>query len=130
MSAFIKENGLDFVYHLGLVPFEDLRALYKRARLLVNPSLFESSSLPILEAAASGTPVIASDIPPNIEMGMKLKLNLFEALNYKELADIILTLWKDESLSKEQSGYNSEHISLYSWDNVALYYLSFLQTVI
>ena len=96
----------------------------------MNPSLFESSSLPILEAAASGMPVIASDIPPNIEMGQKLKLNLFEALNYNDLANIILTLWKDDALTKEQSVYNSEHISKYSWDNVALQYLSFIQKII
>jgi len=130
ISNYIKENGLDFVYNLGLIPVEDLSALYKKAKFLVNPSLFESSSLPILEAAASGTPVIASDIPPNIEMGKNLKLNLFKALNYTELAELIFSVWKDQTLIKEQSKFNSEHISIYSWDNVATQYLSFMKSVI
>jgi glycosyltransferase involved in cell wall biosynthesis len=130
ISKYLTENGLDFVYQLGLVPFDDLRALYKKARFLVNPSLFESSSLPILEAAASGTAVIASDIPPNIEMGKKLKLNLYEALNFKELADLIFTLWKDDAQIKEQARLNSENISIYSWNNVAKQYLQFMQSVV
>jgi len=130
MSAYIKENNLDFIYYLGLVPKNDLMALYQKAKYLVNPSLFESSSLPILEAAASGTPVIASDIPPNLELGKKLNLNLFEALNHKELARIIYSLWNDQSLRVKQSEYNSENISVYSWKNVAKQYLSFMQSII
>lgn len=127
---YIRENKLDFVYHLEHVPFEDLRALFTQAKFLVNPSLFESSSLPILESAASGTPIIASNIPPNLEMGTKLKLNLFEATNYGELAEMIISLWNDKTLISDQSHYNSEHVSIYSWDNVAKQYLSFIKNII
>ena len=130
ISTYITENKLDFVYNLGLVPFDDLRALYKKTRFLVNPSLFESSSLPILEAAASGTAILASNIPPNIEMGKNLKLNLFEVLDYRKLAEIIIALWNDDTQLKEQTRYNSEHISIYSWDNIAKQYLSFMRKII
>lgn len=50
-----------FVEHVGLVPFDELRALYQRARLLVFPSLYEGFGLPPLEAMASGCPVAASN---------------------------------------------------------------------
>ncbi|MGH9442170.1 MAG: glycosyltransferase family 4 protein [Thermoanaerobaculia bacterium] len=48
---------------LGVVPGEDLPALYAGALLFLSPTLEEGFGLPALEAMASGTPVIASAIP-------------------------------------------------------------------
>jgi glycosyltransferase involved in cell wall biosynthesis len=127
---YIKENKLDFVYHLDFVPIEDLRALYKQAKFLVSPTLFEASGLPILEAAASGTPIIASNISPVLELANNLKLNLFEATDYKELADLIFSCWKDKDLIAIQSQYNLEQIYYYSWANVAGKYLASMEKFI
>jgi glycosyltransferase involved in cell wall biosynthesis len=54
----------NFVFHPAL-PFNDpsLVGLYQHARCLLQPSLYESFALPILEAIACGTPVVAADIP-------------------------------------------------------------------
>ncbi|WP_232318957.1 MULTISPECIES: glycosyltransferase family 4 protein [unclassified Rhodococcus (in: high G+C Gram-positive bacteria)] len=46
----------------GRLPFNSLRALVAQADLLVMPSLFEGAGLPPLEAMASRTAVLASDI--------------------------------------------------------------------
>src|SRR6185369_2008713 len=45
---------------LGAVSEQQLRTLYAGASALVYPSLYEGFGLPLLEAMASGTPVIAS----------------------------------------------------------------------
>ncbi len=50
------------VRFLGFVPFETLRVFYELASAFVFPSLYEGFGLPPLEAMASGTPVIASEI--------------------------------------------------------------------
>lgn len=48
--------------YLAFVPQADLPMLYAGARLFAYPSLYEGFGLPVLEAMASGTPVVASRI--------------------------------------------------------------------
>ena len=51
----------------GPLPQPLMPALYRRADLLVFPSIKEGFGLAVLEAMASGTPVVTSNIPPFTE---------------------------------------------------------------
>ena len=52
-----------WVRELGYVDDASLAELYRRATLLVCPSLYEGFGLPVIEGLAAGLPVICSDIP-------------------------------------------------------------------
>jgi len=120
--SFINDNNMDYVKYLGKVSFEELIALYQNAYCLVTAVLYESSSLPILEAAASGLPVIASNTPPNKEMSNVLQLNLFKSNNLNDLTSILYKFWNNEL--EDQINYNLKMINRYSWNNIAKKYIS------
>jgi glycosyltransferase involved in cell wall biosynthesis len=61
-------NVKDAIRFTGYVPFDDLPALYTLAEMFVFPSLYEGFGLPVIEAMASGTPVITGPVPALAEV--------------------------------------------------------------
>jgi glycosyltransferase involved in cell wall biosynthesis len=59
----LAQDNADRVQLFGQLEFAVLRALVASADLLVMPSLYEGAGLPPLEAMASNTAVLSSDIP-------------------------------------------------------------------
>ena len=61
----LRELGADL---RGYVEKDELARLYRRAACLVVPSRYEGFGLPLLEALASGTPVVATPEPALVEV--------------------------------------------------------------
>ena len=65
---------IDGVESLGFVPEDELVNLYSSAHAVIYPTRADTFGLVILEALASGTPVVASDIPSHRLPGLPLLL--------------------------------------------------------
>ena len=126
---FVAEQSMSYVRYLGRVPFGDLVGLYQSASFLISPGLYESNSLPVLEAAAAGTPIIASAIPPNQELASTMHLNLFDPYNEDELSHLIFRLWQDNEIGARQAAHNRAAVCQYSWENAALKYLELFSRI-
>jgi glycosyltransferase involved in cell wall biosynthesis len=127
---FMADQSMAYVHYLGKVPSEDMIGLYQKAAYMITATLHESSSLPVLEAAAAGTPIIASRIPPLEELAQVLLLNLFDPLDVEGLARLVFSLWNDEKTASVQAAFNRTRITYYSWENTARKYLQFFERVL
>jgi glycosyltransferase involved in cell wall biosynthesis len=66
----VSRLGLE--HHITVLPFLERRvlaAVYRRAAVVLQPSDREGFGLPVAEAMACGTPVVASDLKPLREVG-------------------------------------------------------------
>lgn len=88
------------VMYLGYVGSEELVALYRLARALVLPTLFESISIPIWEAFFQGCPVLASNVCALPEQVGNAGL-LFDPKDPLDIAEKISKIIKDDALREE-----------------------------
>jgi glycosyltransferase involved in cell wall biosynthesis len=107
------------VRFVGFVPSEDLPALYSGAIALAFPSLYEGFGLPILEAFASGCPVLTSNRNAMAEVAGKAAL----LVNPEEVTDIATGLKKlsaEDKLRNSLTERGFERVKGFSWEKTAL----------
>jgi len=108
----------DRVRLLGSVSSADAAALYAGADLFVFPSRHEGFGIPVLEAMAQGTAVVASDIPVLREVGGDAAC--FVPLDEPDaLADAMRSLLHDAAAREALVARGLDHVQAYSWDRCA-----------
>jgi glycosyltransferase involved in cell wall biosynthesis len=118
----LRDELGDQVHEIGYVAEADLPALYRGAHFFVFPSLAEGFGLPLLEAMASGTQVLCSELPVFREIGGNLPV-FFEAGNETDLAAKIDDLWR-----RDRDGGREEriaHARTFTWQESASRHLDF-----
>lgn len=102
------------IRHLGKIPNEKMVAIYHASDALVFPSLYEGFPFPIVEAMASGTPVITSTASslPETAGGAAL---LADPHDYPALATAIRRLRDEPNLRADRIAAGFERVRDLTW---------------
>jgi glycosyltransferase involved in cell wall biosynthesis len=112
------------VFH-GQANPEAVPLYYRSADFCVFPSRRDSAGLTLLEAMASGTPVIASNRGGTPEIITQGKNGiLFEPDDANALPEAMLSLSQDTDLKKKLSSNALKTAANYSWEKIAEKYIS------
>jgi glycosyltransferase involved in cell wall biosynthesis len=110
----VRDENLTNVTLLGSLQAEELRSQYRRADIFLFPSKWEGSPKVILEAAASGLPVIARlDYQP--ETVIDGRTGFLEATN-EGLLQKLDVLLADRELRERMGQQGREHSLKFDWD--------------
>ena len=120
------QNNVSF---LGFVGDKELLKYYASSDIFILPSVSEGFGQVLLEAMASGTPVICADVPPMSEIVGDGGLT-FKADDSKDLAQKIIYLLKNrEELARLKE--NALKIAMtYKWSEIAKCYNNYLKNII
>jgi glycosyltransferase involved in cell wall biosynthesis len=119
LCAMAAESGTpEAVVLLGSVEDARIHALYRGALALVYPSLYEGFGLPLIEAMASGTPVLASHEAsmPEVLGGAGLLLDPRDVSAWR---DTIVRLVNDHALREDLRARGLARAATFTWQRTA-----------
>ncbi len=124
LKGYVTKHNLNSKIHfLGFIPREELLSLWKKARLYVNPSLYEGFGMTSVEAVLLGVPTLLSNLPVNREVTQDLCYYFDNYKNADLLASQILNILKapininelKENQKKLANRYDYKRISALYW---------------
>ena len=104
-----------YVRFLGYLPEETLAVMYRLAGVFVFPSLYEGFGLPPLEAMASGTPVVTSNLSSLPEVAGDAAL-LVDPYDPTAIADGIELVLTDADLRRDLRRRGLARARQFSWE--------------
>jgi len=110
------------------VPDLHLVEFYNRAEIFIYPSLYEGFGLPILEAMACGTPVIASKVSSMPEVGGPAVL-LADPSDPGDFVSQALRLLEDRDLRRKVVDAGLQHARQFTWAATACATLAVYRSV-
>lgn len=115
----VRRLGLeDDIVFPGHVADNDLPALYRGAEVLVFPSLFEGFGMPVLEAMASGCPVVTSNVTSLPEVAGDAAV-LVDPTRTEDIANGIHSVLRDGGFRNQLIERGLIRASHYTWARTA-----------
>jgi len=106
------------VIFTGYVVGDELVPLFKNADFFVMPSLYEGFGTTVLEAFATGTPAIASNVSSVPEIAGDAAM-LVDPRNVQEIADAMLKVARDDKLRDDMRQKGFRQLEKFNWQKAA-----------
>ena len=132
LQSLAQELGIeDRVFFLGWQAREQILESYRQANLFLFPSRHEGMPNAILEAMASGLPVIATCIAGNEELVVEGETGfLVPPEDVEALQDALKKILSDPALRQQMGGASRRRVEAnYSWESTAQQYALYLEKV-
>jgi glycosyltransferase involved in cell wall biosynthesis len=114
-ARLVKELGVEeMVVELGAIPYRQLHHLYHRCHIYITPAYTETFAHPLVEAMASGLPVVASNIPVHCEICGDAA-TYFERFSPEALAKCVTEIVWSPHLAQQMSAAGQERSRHFSW---------------
>lgn len=118
-SQLLSENASNNnIIFTGFKSGNDLANLYSHAGVFVLPSSHEGLPIALLEALSFGLPVVASNIPANLEVGLPEE-QYFELGDSEDLAEKIRSMATRSADHEFREKTSAAVIEKYDWDLIA-----------
>lgn len=115
----VKDLGIEKdVKFLGYIEGDDLKKLFKGSELFVMPSLYEGFGVTVLEAMASRTPCLVSDLKTLREISSDAA-EFFDPFSVEELAEKMEKIVGDEEKKERMINDGFVQSRNFSWDKCA-----------
>jgi glycosyltransferase involved in cell wall biosynthesis len=114
-AKLLKELGVEeMVVELGAIPYRQLHLLYGQADLYVTPAYTETFAHPLVEAMASGLPVVASDLAVHREVCGEAA-GYFPRFSAEALAEAVAQVAGSTEASRRMGAIGRERARQFSW---------------
>jgi glycosyltransferase involved in cell wall biosynthesis len=114
-AKLVKDLGVgDMVVELGAVSYRQLHLLYGRADIYVAPAYTETFAHPLVEAMASGVPVVASDLAVHQEICGEAGA-YFPRFSPESLAGTVAQVAKSPETLRRMASAGVERAQAFSW---------------
>ena len=109
-----KAHAAGWAKYLGFVSAQDLPILFSAAKTFVYPSVYEGFGLPVLEALASGVPVVCSDASslPEVAGGAAL---MCEHADVNTLTQLLIKSLEDQEWRQTAIRLGLQQAATFSW---------------
>jgi glycosyltransferase involved in cell wall biosynthesis len=126
--AILRQYNIDFETHFAL-PYEEVLALYRACDMVLFASLYEGFGMPVLEAQATGRPVVTSNVtalPDTAGRGACL----VDPYSVQEIREAVLRVAGDAEYRGKLVARGRENVTRFTAESVAAEYMKLYSELI
>jgi L-malate glycosyltransferase len=118
LKAWVENNGLEGVFFHGAVRNDEMPKYLQEADILLNPTNVDNLPMSLIEAFATGLPVVSTKVGGIPDLVGEETALLVEAGNYHEMAEKILCLLGSPDLAQGIITSARKLSENFSWDRI------------